>query len=131
MSPKKTSGVITAIVVILSLESLALWVVTGWLVVDTVTLPSTSIGGAVFLDVLVALSAAASTWAAWAFWRGNGHTRSAIVVWQMLLIGIGIASAQGPEPRWDIALALIVPATLVTIFVLFRREVSRHLGKDA
>lgn len=131
MSPKKTSGVVIVIVAILGLESLALWLVTGWLIVDSVTLPSTSIGGAVFLDVLVALSAAASSWATRAFWRGNGHTRAAVVVWQMLIIGIGIASAQGPEPRWDIALALIVPATVVTIFVLFRREVSRHLGKDA
>lgn len=131
MSPKKTSGFVLAIVAILGLESLAMWIVTGWLIVDTVTLPNTSIGGAVFLDVLVALSAVASGWATWAFWRGNGHTRAAVVVWQMLLVGIGIASAQGPEPRWDIALALIVPATVVTIFVLFRREVSRHLGNDA
>ncbi len=131
MSAKKTSGVIVTISSILALESVALWVVATWLVIDTLTLPANSFGGALFLDALVILSAAASSWAVVAFFRGNGRTRGAIVMWQMLVIGIGIASAQGPEPRWDIAVALIVPAALVTIFMLFRREVSRHLGKDA
>jgi hypothetical protein len=127
----KTSGIVLAVTAILWLESVALWAVTGWLVVDTVTLPNNSLLGAVFLDLLVAISAGASSWVAWAFFRGNRHTRSAIVVWQMLLVGIGIASVQGPDPRLDIAIGLTIPAVIVTIFVLFRREVSRHLGNDA
>jgi hypothetical protein len=49
----------------------------------------------------------------------------------MTVIGIGIASAQGDEPRWDVAAMLIVPAATVTVLLLFNREVSRHLDTDA
>jgi hypothetical protein len=49
----------------------------------------------------------------------------------MTVIGIGIASAQGVEPRWDVAALLIVPAATVTVLLLFSREVSRHLDSNA
>jgi hypothetical protein len=48
----------------------------------------------------------------------------------MTVIGIGIASAQGVEPRWDLAALLIVPAAVVTYLLLFSRDVSRHLESD-
>jgi hypothetical protein len=53
-----------------------------------------------------------------------------MIVWQMTVIGIGIASAQGSEPRWDLAAVLIVPAAVVTFQLLFSRHVSRHLDSD-
>lgn len=114
-----------------ALESLGLWAVTVVLIVDTVSQPANSMGGAIMLDAIAGLTAAATSVAVVAFWRGSGAVRGGIIVWQVMQAGVGIASAQGIEARWDIAVALIVPATVVTIFVLFRREVSRFLGKDA
>ena len=128
--PRKSISVMTTIV-ILSLQTMGMWGIAAILIVDTATQPSNSLAGAIFLDVLIVLSAAAMVAAVVYFAKGASATRSAIVVWQMTVIGIGIASAQGAGARWDIALALIIPATVVTIFMLFDREVSRHLTRDA
>jgi hypothetical protein len=116
---------------ILGLQTLGLWGVGVVFIIDTFTEPSNSLAGAIFLDIMIVASAAAMSLAVVWFLRGVSSTRSAIIVWQMTLIGIGIASAQGAEPRWELALALVVPATVVTIFMLFKRDISRHLDPDA
>jgi hypothetical protein len=116
---------------ILGLQTLGLWGVAVVFIIDTFTEPSNSLAGAIFLDIMIVASASAMSFAIVWFLRGVSSTRSAIIVWQMTLIGIGIASAQGAEPRWELALALIVPATVVTVLMLFNREISRHLDPDA
>lgn len=131
MARVRLSPVIVVTTAVLVLQTIAMWGISAVFIWDTATMPSTSLGGALFLDVLVVLAAAAMTVAIVMFLRRVAATRSAIVVWQMTVIGIGIASAQGVEPRWDIALALIVPAAVVTIFVLFHRELSRHFDPHA
>ena len=129
VNPKSFAVFVTAAIV--ALQTLALWVVSGVFVYDTATQPSNSLAGAIFLDALIVLSAAAMSVATVMFARGRSSTRSAIIVWQMMVIGIGIASAQGVESRWDVAALLIVPAASVTVLLLFSREVSRHLDPDA
>ena len=129
VNPKSFS--VFAIVAILVLQTLGLWAVSAVFVYDTATQPSNSLAGAIFLDVMIILSASAMSIATVMFARGRSSTRSAVIVWQMTVIGIGIASAQGAEPRWDVAAALIVPAAYVTVLLLFSREVSRHLVRDA
>lgn len=115
---------------ILGLQTLGLWGVGVIFIIDTITQPSNSLAGAIFLDIMIVASASAMSAAIVWFLRGASSTRSAIIVWQMTVIGIGIASAQGTEPRWELALALIVPATVVTVLMLFNRDVSRHLNPD-
>jgi hypothetical protein len=127
-NPKSLS--VYAIVAVISLQTLALWGVAALFVYDTATQPSNSLAGAIFLDVLIVTSAIAMSIATVLFSRGRSSMRSAIIVWQMTVIGIGIASAQGVEPRWEIAALLIVPAAAVTFLLLFSREVSRHLDTD-
>lgn len=117
--------------VILGLQTLGLWGVGVVFIIDTFTEPANSLAGAIFLDIMIVASAAAMSFAIVWFLRGVSSTRSAIIVWQMTLIGIGIASAQGTEPQWWLALTLIAPAAIVTIFMLFNREVSRHLDTEA
>ena len=131
MAVNPKSFAVLAIAAILSLQTIGFWVVSGVFVYDTATQPSNSLAGAVFLDVLIVVSAAAMSLATIMFVRGRSSTRSAIIVWQMTVIGIGIASAQGDEPRWDFAAMLIVPAATVAVLLLFNREVSRHLDTDA
>lgn len=130
MAVNPKSFAVFAIVAIVTLQTLGLWVVSGVFVYDTVTQPSNSLAGAIFLDVMIILSAAAMSIATVMFVRGRSSTRSAMIVWQMTVIGIGIASAQGTEPRWDLAALLIVPAAVVTALLLFSRDVSRHLESD-
>ena len=131
MANQQRSRAVYTIVAITALQTLGLWGVVALFVYDTATQPSNSLAGAIFLDALIVLSAAAMTAATVMFARGRSLTRSAIIVWQMTVIGIGIASAQGVEPRWDFAALLIVPAAAVTVLLLFSREVSRHLDPDA
>ena len=122
---------LVTVTAIVALQALGLWVVAGVFVLETVTQPSNSLAGAIFLDFLIVVSAAAISLVVVLFVRGISATRSAIVFSQMTIVGIGIASAQGDQPRWDVALALIIPAALATIFMLGSREVSRHLAPDA
>jgi hypothetical protein len=129
VNPKSLA--VYATIGIIALQTLGLWVVSALFIYDTATQPSNSLAGAIFLDALIVLSAAAMSIATIMFARGRSSTRSAIIVWQMTVIGIGIASAQGVEPRWDVAALLIVPAATVTVLLLFSREVSRHLDSNA
>ena len=131
MARNRASLPVIGVSVILALQTIALWVVAAVLVFDTATQPSDSLAGAIFLDVMIVGSAVAMSIAGVLFLRGVASTRAAIVVWQMTVIGIGIASAQGTEPRWDLAAVMVIPAAVVTIFMLFNREVSRHLNPDA
>lgn len=127
MGINRASAPVLFVSAVLALNSLALIVISALFVWETATSPSESLGGAIFLDALIVLSAVATILVLVMFWQGKPASRSAIIVLQMIVVGIGIASAQGVEPRWDIALALIVPAALVTIFMLWNSNVARHL----
>lgn len=131
MAVNPKSLAVYATIGIIALQTLGLWVISALFIYDTATQPSNSLAGAIFLDALIVLSAAAMSIATIMFARGRSSTRSAIIVWQMTVIGIGIASAQGVEPRWDVSALLIVPAATVTVLLLFSREVSRHLDSNA
>lgn len=131
MKQIRWSSPIAITAVILAVQTIGLWGVGVFFVVETVTEPANSLAGAIFLDILIFASAAAMSVAVVWFIRGVSSTRSAVIVWQMTVIGIGIASAQGTEPQWGLAVALIAPATVVTILMLFSRKISRHLDPDA
>jgi len=122
---------VVATAAILAIQTVGMWIVAGVFVIDTFTEPANSLAGAIFLDIMIIASAVAMALVTVWFLRGVSSTRSAIIVWQMTLIGIGIASAQGAESRWELAVGLIVPAALVTVVMLYNRDVSRHLSPDA
>lgn len=131
MPQKSRSWIIVLISVILSLQSIGLVGVAALFSYETAMGSSTSIGASIFVDVLMWISALAAGVATRAFWRGSSGVRGALVVWQMLLVGVGIATGQGTDARLDLALIIGAPAVAVAIFVLFSREVSRHLGARA
>ena len=131
VSKKSRSFIVVLISLILSVQSVGLALVAALFSYETATTPSLSLGGAIFFDVLMWLSALAAGAATWAFWNGRSGVRGAVIVWQMVLVGIAIATAQGSDARIDLALIIGVPAALVATFVLFHRGVSRHLGVGA
>ena len=125
------SIIVLALSLVLALQSVGLIAVAIFFTFETVTQPSSNLAGSVFLDVLVwgfALGAGAVTRA---FWSGKSGSRGAIIVWQMIFVGVAIASAQGDMARPDLALIIGAPAAIVATFVLFSRGVSRHLGVGA
>ena len=131
MSSLSRSLVVGFISLVLALQSFGLLGVAALFTFETVTQPSTNLAGSVFLDVLIWVFALGAGAATRAFWSGKSGSRGAIIVWQMVLVGVAIASAQGDTARWDFALVIGGPAVIVAIFMLFSRGVSRHLGVGA
>ncbi|CAB4593275.1 MAG: hypothetical protein F2574_03300 [Actinobacteria bacterium] len=131
MSSLSRSLVVGFISLVLALQAVGLLGVAALFTFETVTQPSTNLAGSVFLDVLIWVFALGAGAATRAFWSGKSGSRGAIIVWQMVLVGVAIASAQGDTARWDFALVIGGPAVIVAIFMLFSRGVSRHLGVGA
>lgn len=125
------SPALVVLVVILALEALALAGSAVFFVVELTLEPSTSVGSAVALSVVVAIAAV------WVFFivrgllRGQAWTRAATVVVQVLVIAVGIGSAQGPEPRPALAAALIVPAALALVLLFTRSVVAATTVRDS
>lgn len=131
MASLSRSLVVGFISLVLALQSVGLLGVATLFTFETVTQPSTNLAGSVFLDVLIWVFTLGAGAATRAFWSGKSGSRGAIIVWQMVLVGVAIASAQGDTARWDFALVIGGPAVIVAIFMLFSRGVSRHLGVGA
>jgi hypothetical protein len=131
MSSLSRSLVVGFISLVLALQAVGLLGVAALFTFETVTQPSTNLGGSIFLDVLMWVFALGAGAATRAFWSGKLGSRGAVIVWQMVFVGVAIASAQGDTARWDFALIIGGPAVIVAIFMLFSRGVSRHLGVGA
>ncbi len=128
--PEKSRPLSVVLVsVVLSVQSVALLGIAGLFTYETISAPSLSLGGAIFFDVLVWISAVAAGAVTRGFWRGNASTRAAVIVWQMVLVGIAIATGQGAEARLDLALILGIPAAAVTGVVLFSKSVTAFLDR--
>ena len=128
MPENRRSLTVVTTAVILSVQSVGLIAVAALFSYETITTPSLSLAGSIFFDVLVWISALAAGAATRAFWNGRSGVRGAIIVWQMLLVGLAIASGQGADGRIDLALILGIPAVLVTIGVLFDKGIAAHLA---
>ena len=119
------------LVVILALEAIALGASTVFFVVELVAQPSSSIGSAVALAVIVGI---ATVWVVIVV-RGvllrQAWTRAAVVVLQILVIAVGIGSVQGPAPRPDLAAALIVPAVLALVLLFTRSVIAATSERSA
>lgn len=121
--------IVVLVAVVLSLQSLALLGIAALFTYETLTGPSLSLASSIFFDVLVWVSALAAGAVTSGFWRGRPATRAAVIVWEMLLVGVGIATAQGAEARPDLALIIGLPAALVTAAMLFSKGVGQHLDR--
>ncbi len=129
MPEKRRPLIVVLIAIVLSLQSVALLGVAGLFTYETITTESLSLAGSIFFDVLVWISAFAAGAATRAFWNGSASTRAAVIVWQMLFVGIAIASGQGEEARIDLALIIGIPAAAVTFAMLFAKSVGAHLDR--
>lgn len=131
MTTPRRPILVVLIAFILALQSLALIGVAALFTFETITSASLSLAGSIFFDVLVWISAISAGAVTVGFWMGKSSTRAAVIVWQMLFVGIAIATGQGAEARPDVALIIGIPAALVATFLLFNRGVSRHFGVGA
>ncbi|MFM6967825.1 MAG: hypothetical protein ACKOWN_02695 [Microbacteriaceae bacterium] len=129
MTEKRRPLTVVLIAIVLALQSVAVLGIAGLFTYETVTTPSLTLAGSIFFDVLVWIFAVAAGAATRAFWNGAPSTRAAIIVWQMLFVGIAIATGQGAEARLDLALIIGIPAAAVTVAMLFVKSVGSHLDR--
>lgn len=129
MTQKRRPLPVVLIAIVLAVQSVALLGIAGLFTFETITTPSLSLGGSIFFDVLVWISAFAAGAATRAFWNGAPSTRAAVIVWQMLFVGIAIATGQGAEARLDLALLIGIPSAAVAFAMLFVTSVGSHLDR--
>ena len=119
------------LVVILALEAIALGASTVFFVDELVAQPSSSIGSAVALAVIVGIATVWVVIVVRGVLLGQAWTRAAVVVLQILVIAVGIGSVQGPAPRPDLAAALIVPAVLALVLLFTRSVIAATSERSA
>lgn len=116
------SPALIVLAVILALEALALAGATVFFVIELLVDSSASIASAIALAVIAAIAAVWVGAIVRGLLLGQAWTRAAAIVLQILVIALGIGSVQGPEPRPDLAAALIVPAAIALV-LLFTKSV--------
>ena len=118
-----TSPALKALGVLLMLEGVAMGVVTVLLLVSIATERSTSISSSIALAVCAALAAVLLVVTGRSALRAAKWIRPATLVWQLIVVLVGLYAFQGPQARPDIGLGLVVPGIL-GIVLLFTPSVT-------
>lgn len=119
-------GGVTVIAVILLCEAAALLAVAGWFAFGLLTSTPTSLGGAIFMTVLLLLFAGWLFVVGHFFFRGYRWTRSAALVFQFFAIVVAIPTLTGGVV-W-LGLLLLLPAVVV-VQQLFTRPVVAYTSR--
>jgi hypothetical protein len=108
---------VAALLVVVAAEFAGVLALGILLLIEVLTVPPASLGTAIALIVLVALLAVALGAALLGIWRGRAWVRAAGVVFQVLLLAVGVGALQGAfaQPEWGWPLVLVG----VLGFVLF------------
>ena len=118
VSENRRPGTLTALIVIVGLEAIALIVATAWLAFEIAVATPESMATAVALAVTCAIAAAGVCWLTVSLVRRRSTVRGAVLVWQLM---------QGIFARPDIGWALLLPAIIGFVLVL-TPSVSAALG---
>lgn len=114
-----------------ALETLAVTGFAVFLLVELFIAEPDSWSSAIFLTAIFVGFAVALAVITKGLWQGNPAARSASLVWQVLQGALGLASDDGVFARYDIALALGVPAVVAIGLILFSKPIRRHFDGDA
>ena len=117
------------LIVIVSLQAAALTAISVLLLWATVTQRSDSLSSAIALDLIVLIFAIAMIIVAIGVIQGKPAARSGAFVWQVLQMALGLASNDGSVfSRPDIASALLIPAVVAIVLILFNKSVRAHFA---
>jgi hypothetical protein len=100
------------------------------LLVEVVTVPPASLGTAIALLVLTTLLLVALGAVLLGIWRGRAWVRAAGVVFQVLLLAVGVGALQGAfaQPEWGWPLILV--AGLGFVLFVVRPTAGWLSGRD-
>ena len=113
MSTARRPTLLWLLVVLLTVEFLGIAVLAVILLVETLTTPSSTIGGGVALTIIAFVAAAWLGAIVVGTLRGQAWIRAAAIVWQVLQVAVGVGALQGQvaQPVWGwplIGLAAVV-----------------------
>ncbi|WP_240629604.1 hypothetical protein [Specibacter cremeus] len=123
-APRRPVGVSVAAAVV-ALEALALAGVAVWYIVGLLTQTPLSMGGAIFMVVLLAALAAGLAAVSLNLFRGYRWTRSAAFVWQLLMLSIAVPTLFGGQPL--LGILFLVPPLVVAVLLFTPRVVAYTL----
>ncbi|WP_427018636.1 hypothetical protein ACQCSX_08940 [Pseudarthrobacter sp. P1] len=109
----------------LALEALALAAAAVWYVVGLLTSTPVSLGGAIFMVVLLAALAVLMGAVAYQHFRGYRWTRSAAFVWQLVMVAIAMPILLAGQILAGIVLG--VPALVVLVLLFSPKAVEYTL----
>lgn len=127
---RRRHPLVTLLVALLALESIALGVVTVYLVFEDIVAPADSRISAIALTVVVAIAAIWVAVIAVNALRGNAWIRGAAIVVQVLLGAVAIGSFQGIGNRPDIGWAVLLPAIAVLVLLFTKPVLAATARRD-
>ncbi|WP_168626499.1 MULTISPECIES: hypothetical protein [unclassified Cryobacterium] len=129
-SPRK-SVALRFLVGLLFLECVMLAAAAVFLLFELLTERPASYASAVAILVLTLIAAIWLAFTAVSTLRGHAWVRGAIVVWQVLQLGLAIGSFQGLFARPDIGWLLAIPAVLVLVLLFTKSVMAATARRDA
>jgi hypothetical protein len=128
MKDTRRSPLVTALVILLGLQSVFIVGVTVYLVIELLLAEAQFPPTAIALTVLVVLVAAWLIAMTRGVWLGRAWTRGSVLVYQFSQLAIGVGSLQGFVPRPDIGWWIIATAVIGLVLVL-TTPVSTYLDR--
>jgi hypothetical protein len=128
MEDTRRSPLVTALVILLGLQSVFIVGVTAYLVIELLLAEAQFPPTAIALTVLVLLVAVWLIAMTRGVWRGRAWTRGSVLVYQFSQLAIGVGSIQGFVPRPDIGWWIIATAVIGLVLVL-TTPVSTYLDQ--
>ena len=121
---------VTALVAVLLLEAAALAAAAIYFIVELLVATPTSLASAVGIVVIIAAAAIWVVFIAVGVLRAQSWTRAAVIVVQVLIGAVAIGSFQGPAPRVDLGIILLVPVAAALILLFQRPVLAATTGRD-
>jgi hypothetical protein len=118
VSTARRPALLWLLIVLLGVEFVGVAALAIVLLVETLTAPSSIIGGGIALTVIGIIAAAWLGAIVVGALRGQSWVRAAAIVWQVLQVAIGVGALQGQlaQPVWGWPLIVVAAVVLLLLF---------------
>jgi len=117
------------LIVLLTVEFLAVAALAILLLIETLTVPSGSVAGGIAITVIGFIAAGWLGAIVVGALRGQSWVRAAAIVWQVLQVAIGVGALQGQLAQPAVGWPLIVLAAVVLLLLFVRPVVAAIPGR--
>lgn len=118
VSRARRSVLLLLLIALLTLEFLGVIALAVTLLLETLTVPSATVGGGIALTIVAVVAAAWLGAIVVGTVRGQAWIRAAAIVWQVLQVAVGVGALQGSvaQPAWGWPLIVLAAVVLLLLF---------------